>query len=325
MRMRNFTRSAMGLAAALFLSMSGQAFADYPERSIRIVVPYPAGGATDTLARQIAQGLSQAWNTPVIVDNRAGASGITGAEHVVTSTPDGYTLLMSIVALAQLSALHSDLPFDVKTDLEPLSEVARSQNLLVVPKSHGITTWEEFVARVTAEPGQHTYGSYGAGTSSHIYGEMLKQQTGLDLVHVPYRGAAPLITDILGEMVTLGIVDNGSIRAHMDSDRFNVIAATGAERSPLAPDAPTLGELGLEGFDTYGWFGMFAPAGVPDEILDKLSDELVRVIVGEEMTKLFSNLGLQQVGSDRATFSQVVESDLELWNTMVEQTGVTLE
>lgn len=318
-------KAVAGLCTALLVSLSTQAFADYPERTVRIVVPYPAGGATDTLARQVAQGLSQAWDSPVIVDNRAGASGITGAENVATSTPDGHTLLFSIVALAQLAALHETLPFDVATDFAPLSEVARSQNLLVVPKSLGVESFEEFIERVRSEPGQHAYGSYGAGTSSHIYGEMLKTATASDLVHVPYRGAAPLITDILGEMVALGIVDNGSIRPHMDSDRFNVIAATGAERSPLAPDAPTLGELGYEGFETYGWFGMFAPAGVPEDILDTISEELVRVIGGEEMTSLIDNLGLQQVGSDRASFSQVIQSDLELWNALIAQTGVTID
>lgn len=311
--------------AAMFLGMTAPAMAEYPERAIRIIVPYPAGGGTDTLARQISQQLSESWGQPVVVENRPGASGITGAEVVATSAPDGYTLLMSIVALAQLSALHESLPFDVAEDFAPLAEVARSQNLLVVPKSFGIETWEQFVERVTAEPAQHSYGSYGAGTSSHIYGELLKIQTGLDLVHVPYRGAAPLITDVLGDMVTLGIVDTTSIRPHLESDRFNTIAVTGGERSPLAPDAPTLGELGLEGFDSYGWFGLFAPAGVPEDILDKLSTELVGIIRSDAMVATMESFGLQPGEADRHGFSEIVVRDLQGWSDVIGETGITLE
>lgn len=311
--------------ALLILCVSTQVFADYPERTIRIIVPYPAGGATDTLARQIAQGLSARWDTPVIVDNRPGASGITGSNVVARGRKDGYTLLMGIVAMAQLPALYSTLPFDVASDFEPLTEVARSQNLLVVPKSLGITTYEEFVELVKSQPGQHSYGSYGNGTSAHIYGEMLKQQTGLDLVHIPYRGAAPLVTDVLGERLSLGIVDAGSIRPHMESGRFNVIAVTGADRSSLVPDAPSLGELGLEGFDTYGWFGMFAPTGVPDDILEKLATEIADIINTAELTSTMRGFGLQPTGGDRATFQKVVQDDLKMWTEMIEATGVQLE
>ena len=315
---------AYGIALVLLLA-GVQAFADYPERTIRIIVPYPAGGATDTLARQIAQGLSDAWGESVIVDNRPGASGITGANIVKQGRKDGYTLLMGIVAMAQLSALHSNLPFDVEADFEPLSEVARSQNLLVVPKSLGVTTWEQFVERVKAEPGQHSYGSYGAGTSSHIYGEMIKQQTGLDLVHIPYRGAAPLVTDVLGERLTLGIVDAGSIRSHLDSGRFNVIGVTGATRSDLVPDAPTLTELGYENFDSNGWFGMFAPAGVSPDILDKLSAEIARIIGTEEVTTTIKGFGLYPAGTQRDAFAEVVKGDIEMWTEMIRKTGVTLD
>ncbi|MBZ2187547.1 tripartite tricarboxylate transporter substrate binding protein [Alcanivorax sp. JB21] len=318
-------KALAALLTVCLLSVSSLAMADYPERTIRIIVPYPAGGATDTLARQIAQGMSETWGQSVIVDNRPGASGITGSNQVARSRKDGYTLLMGIVALAQLPALHANLPFDVAEDFAPLTEVARSQNLLVVPKSHGIATFEELLARVKAEPGEHSYGSYGNGTSAHIYGEMLKQQTGMDLVHIPYRGAAPLITDVLGERLTLGIVDAGSVRAHLDSGRFNVIAVTGAERSELVPEVPTLGELGLENFDPYGWFGMFAPAGVPEPILETLSTEIARIIHSDEVSEVMRGFGLRPVGNDRETFAETVRSDLDVWTSVIEQTGIRIE
>ncbi len=325
MILRSLNRFFAGLMAVTLLGLSGQTLAEYPERTIRIVVPYPAGGATDTLARQIAQGLSDAWGESVIVDNRPGASGITGANIVARGRKDGYTLLMGITAMTQLPALYATLPFDVDDDFEPLNEVARSQNLLVVPKSMNVTTFEEFVARVKAEPGQHSYGSYGNGTSAHIHGELLKQQTGLDLVHVPYRGSAPLMTDVLGERLSLGIVDAGSIRPHMDSDRFNVIAVSGVERSDLVPEVPTLKELGLTGFEPYGWFGMFAPSGVPDDILDKLSAEIARIIATEEMADVIRGFGLRPVGSDRDGFADTVDSDLKVWTSVIRQTGIKIE
>lgn len=325
MILRSLNRFLAGLMAVTLLALSGQALADYPERTIRIVVPYPAGGATDTLARQIAQGLSDAWGGSVIVDNRPGASGITGANMVARSRKDGYTLLMGITAMAQLPALYATLPFDVERDFEPLTEVARSQNLLVVPKSLNISTFEQFVARVKAEPGQHSYGSYGNGTSAHIHGELLKQKTGMDMVHIPYRGAAPLVTDVLGERLSLGIVDAGSIRSHLDSGRFNVIAVSGAARSDLVPDVPTLGELGLSDFEPYGWFGMFAPAGVPEDILAKLSTEIARIINTEEVGDVMRGFGLRPVGNDRKAFTATVDNDLKVWTTVIRQTGIKIE
>jgi tripartite-type tricarboxylate transporter receptor subunit TctC len=325
MTLRSLNRFLTGLLAVALMTFAGQTLADYPERTIRIVVPYPAGGATDTLARQIAQGLSDAWGESVIVDNRPGASGITGGNMVARARKDGYTLLMGITAMAQLPALYATLPFDVEADFEPLVEVARSQNLLVVPKSLNISTFDEFVARVKAEPGQHSYGSYGNGTSAHIHGELLKQKTGMDLVHIPYRGAAPLVTDVLGERLSLGIVDAGSIRSHLDSGRFNVIAVSGAERSELVPDVPTLGELGLKDFEPYGWFGMFAPSGVPDGILDKLATEIARIIHTEEVSGVLEGFGLRPVGNDRETFSATVDNDLKIWTSVIGQTGIKIE
>src|SRR5690606_28616522 len=176
--------------------------------------------------------------------------------------------------------------------------------------------------RVKAEPGKHSYGSYGNGTSAHIHGELLKQKTGIDMVHIPYRGAAPLVTDVLGERLSLGIVDAGSIRSHMDSGRFNVIAVSGAARSDLAPDVPTLGELGLQDFEPYGWFGMFAPAGVPEDILEKLSTEIARIINTEEVGDVMRGFGLRPVGNDRKTFSQTVDNDLKVWTSVIGQTGI---
>lgn len=313
------------LAAAALLAAPSLAAAEYPDKPIRIVIPYPPGGATDTIGRQLAHELSERLKTPVVIDNRGGAGGIPGAELASRATPDGYTLMLTVTSLVQQPALRNDISFDVEKAFDPISEIGRTHNLLVVPASSGIKTFEDFVSRMKAEPGKHSYGSYGAGTSAHIYGEMLKKQAGIDLTHVPYRGGNPLAIDILGEALTLGIVDNVSIQPHMNSGKFNVIAVTGADRSPLAPEAPKLAELGLTGFDTYGWIGMFAPAGVPDPILDRLSDEATAIVAGDTMGALIEKVGLVKVGSDRKAFTETVRNDLALWAKLVKDTGVTLD
>lgn len=313
------------LAGLAVLGFAAPAAAEYPEKPIRIVVPFPPGGATDTLARQLAGDMSTSMGVPVVVDNRAGAGGITGAEIAANADPDGYTIMLTSGGLVQLPNLHADLPFDPLTDFAPLSEIVRTYNVLVVPVSSGITTFEQFVERMKAEPGQHSYGTYGAGSTAHIYGELLNQRAGLDLTHIPYRGSGPLMTDVLAEMLSLGMPDNVSVRPHMESGRFVPIAVSGTERSSFLPDVPTLAELGYEDFEAYSWVSAFAPAGVPDEILDRLSDELVKASNSPAMKELSDNLGLLLVGSDRQTFAASVKEDFDGWKKLIAETGVTLE
>lgn len=323
----NLIRRALrrALLAVAVLGVATGAQGAYPDKPVRLVVPYPAGGGADTIARTLGKELSERWQRPVIIDNRPGASGITGGNAVARAKPDGLTLLLGITAMAQLPALYANLPFDVRKDFEPISEIARSQDFLVVPNRFGISSLEQFLARMKAEPGEHSYGSYGTGTSSHIHGEMLRKQAGLDLVHVPYRGAAPLITDVLGERLTLGVVDTGSVRSHLNTGRFEVLAVTGAERSPLLPETPTLTELGYRDYEPYGWYALFAPAGVPTAILDELSEAVQTIVAQDNVQDILHGLGLRPVGNSRSEFAKIYDADVGTWTRVIEDTGIRLE
>lgn len=267
--------AAMGSAVSLIGTGSAQAqdsqgAADYPSKTIRMVVPYPPGGGADLIGRTIAAGLHQAWNQPVIVENKPGASGTIGNDSVAKADPDGYTILLGITAMIQAPALYPRLPYEVK-DLAPISQIAMSSDLFVVPAKSPAKTLNEFVELVRKNPGQFQVGNYGNDTSSHIHGELLRLKTGIDLVSVAYRGAAPLVNDMLGQQLTSAFIDATSANAHLGSDKIRILAITGLKRHPALPDVPTFAESGIDGYEANGWFGTFVPAGTPKPIIDKLS------------------------------------------------------
>src|SRR6218665_1678423 len=245
-----------GIAATTAGLAVPQAFAqagNYPNQVIRIVVPYPAGGGTDTLARMMASHLQTAWNQTVIVENKPGASGAIGNDMVAKAAPDGYTVLMAITAIVQIPPLMPNLPYDVMKDLQPLAQVANTNSILVVPKASPFKDLKDFVTQVKAAPAKYNFGSYGVGTSSHIQGSLLNMQAGLDLVHVPYKGAAPLLQDLRGNQLSAAFIDMATARPHLDA--MKVLAATGSKRNPTLPEVPTFAELGYHSFEPIGWFG----------------------------------------------------------------------
>lgn len=296
----------------------------YPQREIEIVVPYPPGGATDTLARAVSQKLSERWNQAVVVDNRPGASGNIGASYVARDQGNPYKLLFGINLLVQAPALFDNLGYDVRTDLTPLSLVARSQSLFVATPGVPADSFEALVQEVLDHPGEYELGNYGMGTSAHIQGQSLNLQTGMDLLHVPYPGSAPLLNAILGEQVRLAIIDAASSRSHLDTGAFKVLAVTGSERLPTQPDVPTFKELGYEGMDAYGWFGVLAPAGIPDDVRDKLSEAISEIVQSEEVSSLLIRLGLIPVGNRSEAFAEVIEDDLQTWQNLVDETGISI-
>ncbi|MFP1680509.1 Bug family tripartite tricarboxylate transporter substrate binding protein [Alloalcanivorax sp. C16-2] len=312
------------------LILSSVGFADpvdahaYPEREIEIVVPYPPGGATDTLARAVSQKLSERWGQAVVVDNRPGASGNIGASYVARDQGNPYRLLFGINLLVQAPALFDNLDYDVRRDLTPLSLVARSQSLFVATPDVPAETFDELVREVLEHPGEYELGNYGMGTSAHIQGESLNLQTGMDLLHVPYPGSAPLLNAILGQQVRLAIIDAASSRSHLDSDAFKVLAVTGSERLSTQPDVPTFKELGYEGLDAYGWFGVLAPAGIPGDVRDKLSAAISEVVRSDDVSSLLIRLGLTPVGNRGDEFAEVIEKDLKTWRTLVDETGISI-
>ncbi|HSW08946.1 Bug family tripartite tricarboxylate transporter substrate binding protein [Aquabacterium sp.] len=316
------------LAAAALATLAAPAAAQapaYPNKPIRLVVPYPPGGGTDILARLVATKLQEAWSQTVTVDNKPGASGVLGNDAVAKAPPDGYTLLLGITAIVQGATLFPKLPYDPYKDFAPVSLLSSSTSLLAVPNSLPVKTMAEFVALVKSQPGKHSFGTYGNGTSAHIQGELLKSQAGLDLIHVPYKGAAPLVTDLLGGQVSAAFVDVGTARAHVKAGAFKVLGATGTERLKMAPEVPLMSELGYKHFEPKGWFGFFLPAGTPAPIVKKLSTEIARIVRLPDVSQRIEELGQVPVGSSAEQFAEVIRYDGPLYAKLIKDLNIRLD
>lgn len=317
--------AALLVATAMPLAAQTAAAAGYPAKPLKMVIPYPAGGGTDIIGRAIAQQLNQAWNVPVVVENKPGASGITGNDLVAKSAPDGHTLLIGITAMIQTPALYAKLPYDVLKDFTPVSQIAMSSDLFVVPRDVPAKTLQEFIALAKANPGKHNYGNYGNGTSSHMHGELLKMKAGIDLSAIPYKGAAPLVNDVLGGQLSSAFIDASSANAHLKSDKIRILAITGMHRHPALPDVPTFAESGLAGFEANGWFGAFVAAGTPKPIVDKLSAEIRKIVASPELSTRLSAMGLRPVGGTADELGAVMARDLPKWSRIVKDAKITLE
>jgi tripartite-type tricarboxylate transporter receptor subunit TctC len=313
--------SAIALAGAT--AVHAQGAEGYPRQIIRIVVPYPAGGATDTLARLMGTKLQEAWGQTVVVENKPGASGTIGNDMVVKAAPDGHTVLMAITAIVQVPALMPNLPYDVMKDLQPLAQVASTNSILAVPRTSAVSTLKEFVAQVKAQPGKLNYGSYGVGTSSHIQGSLLNLQAGLDLVHVPYKGAAPLLQDLRGGQLSSAFIDMATARPHLEA--MKPLAVTGTKRNPLLPNVPTFAELGYQSFEPLGWFALFMPAGVPAPIAKKFADEANRILRLPDVVQRIEGLGMTAGGMPTAEFAKVVRDDAAVYARIIREANIRLE
>ena len=311
---------AAGLAALLAAPAAAQG--PYPGQPLKLVVPYPAGGATDTLARTIGQKLQEAWGQPALVENRPGAGGTIGNAFVAKAPADGYTVLIGITALIQQQSLMDKLPYDPLKDLAPVTMIARSPSMLAVPLDSPAKDLKSFIAMVKASPGKHNFGSYGAGTSSHIQGALLNMQAGIDLVHVPFQGAAPLVTNLVGGQLASAFIDSASARPHLKSMR--PLAVTGTQRMPGLPDVPTFAELGYQSFDPYGWFGVFLPAATPAPVVQKLSEEIDRILRLPEVTAKIEALGLQVGGAKPEEFQKVVRTDAAIYARIIKDANIRL-
>lgn len=312
---------AIALAAAC---SAAQAQDSWPSKPLRIVVPYPAGGGTDTIARLIGTQLSQRLGQSVVIENKPGASGILGNDTVAKAPGDGYTVLMGITTVVQIPALYKKVPYKL-TDLAPVSQIARSADLLMVPRSTGITTLEQFVQRARAEPGKFNYGSYGNATSSHMNGERFKQKAGIDITHVPYQGSGPEVAALLGGQLTLAFVDATAAYPHIHSDKVNVLAITGAQRHPALPQVPTMTEAGYPGLEANGWFAMFVPGTTPKPIVDRLGAEVSTIVKSPELNKRLTDMGLIPVGSLPDEFKAQIDKDALHWKAVAEAARISMD
>jgi tripartite-type tricarboxylate transporter receptor subunit TctC len=286
-----------GMAAALGLPVA-RAQQDFPNKPLHIIAPYPPGGTTDLFARIIGESLQRAWGQPVVVENRPGSSGMIGASMVARARGDGYTLLIGSQALYSVNPfLYEKVPYDPVKDFTPVSLVARLPSFFVVPAALPVNNLREFIQYVKDRPGQVAYGSAGSGTAQHIYFELFKLQTGLDLLHVPYKGSVPAVTDLIGGRVQAMMDFGPSVLTFVRAGKLKALAVSTKERSRALPDVPSMDEAGVPGFDNATWFAIHGPAGIPAPILNKLSTEIRNAVRSQEVRVRFEAQGIDAVGT----------------------------
>ena len=298
---------------------------DYPNRPVRIMVPQTAGGAVDIVARAIAQKLSESWGQQVIIDNRPGANGIIGMEAVAKAKPDGYTLGAPFTSVLAINPfVYKTLPYDAFRDFAPVMQSVANVILLVVHPSLPVRSVKDLVALGKSRPGDLVYGSFGVGNLTHLAGELLRMETKMKMVHVPYKGETPAVTDLIGGQYVLLFSTSAGVFAHIKEGRLRLLA-TGGEKSAAAyPNAPTMAEAGFPGAGVTGWSGLAMPAGTPPEIVQKFSREAARHVKSAEMSERLTALGAEPVGSSPEEFTAFIKSEATKWSRVIREAGISL-
>jgi tripartite-type tricarboxylate transporter receptor subunit TctC len=300
--------------------------ADYPDKPIRMIVPYPPGGTTDLLARAVAPLLGERLHQTVVIDNRAGAGGVIGAQAVARSAPDGYTLVFASIAThGILPVLQKPAPYDAIKDFSPITLVASTPNVLVANIQQPIKSVADLIAAAKAKPGSINFGSTSLGGSPHMSGELLKTMAHIDIVHVPYKGGGPMLIDLMGGQIQVGFDNLPSSINHIRAGKIRALAVTTAERWPGAPDIPTMAEAGVPGYESSAWFGMLAPANTPRPIVDLLQKNVAAILQMPEIKKLFLEQGAEPVGDTPEQFAKVIASEIQKWTKVAAATGVKLD
>lgn len=312
---------ALALAAAALLP-SLAAAQSFPTKPIRIVVPFPPGGSTDLLARRIGEKLAAVWGQPVVVDNRAGAGGTLGADYVAKSAPDGYTLLMGVTGSnAIANALYPKLPYDVVKDFAPVSLVVSSPLVLVRNPNFAPKTVQELVAAAKAKPGSISYGSPGNGTSMHLTGEMFKLSAKVSMLHIPYRGSAGALSDLMGGQIDTMFGDFLVVWPQLEAGKLQPIAVTSKTRHKMLPNVPTIAESGYPGFEALSWQGLFAPAATPPAIVEQLNREVNKALASADIQEYFGSRGFTLGGSSASEFKAFVKVEADKWAKIVQASG----
>ncbi|MBI3936971.1 MAG: tripartite tricarboxylate transporter substrate binding protein [Betaproteobacteria bacterium] len=314
------------LCLAWLSGAAGAAQVQYPTKPIRLIVPFPPGGTTDVVARVIAQKLTENWSQQVVVDNRPGAGGIIGTELAAKAPADGYTLLLgSITTHAVNPSLYKKLPFDPLRDFAPVSLAVSTPQVLVVHPSVAAKSVKELIALAKAKPGQLNYASAGTGTSPHLTFELFKSMAGVNLVHVPYKGTGPAITDLIGGQVQTMITGVVALYPHIKAGKLRALGATSAKRVAALPDVPTIAESGVPGFDVASWFGVFAPAGTPKPVVTRLNAEIVKILAVPELRRKLAAQGADPATNTPEQFAAYVKSELARWGKVVQATGARVD
>ncbi len=298
----------------------------YPTKAVRLIVGFPAGGTSDIMARLTGQKLSEAWGQTFIIDNRPGAGGNIGTELVAKAAPDGYTLLVSPGStLTSNPAVYSKVPFDTVRDFAPVTMIAGVPNALVVHPSVPASNVKELIALAKSRPGQLAYASTGAGQSTHLSAELLKTSAGINMIHVPYKGSAPALTDIVAGQVSVMFDNLPSVLPFIKSGRLKPLAVSSAARSRALPEVPTVAESALPGFDVTVWFAVLAPAATPREIVNRLNAEVVKAIKTQDMRDRLAQQGAEAIGNTPEDFAAIIKRDLAKWAKVVKDANIKLD
>lgn len=313
------------LALAAWMAAATVLAQPYPNRQVRIVVPFPPGGTSDILARTLGARLSESFGQPVVVENRPGAGGNIAAELVARSPADGYTLIMGTSSLAISQSLYKKLNYDLVKDLAPITQAVNYANLLVVHPSANVSTVAELLAAAKAKPGGFSYGTAGNGTPPHMTGELFKAYTKVDLLHIPYKGGAPAIADLVAGQIPVMFDNVPPLLPHVRAGRIKALAVTSLARIPVLPDVPSLHELGLKDFDAVGWNGLLAPAGTPREIVNRVHAEVVKAMAIPDVRNGLAAQGADIVVNTPDQFAAWIRAEIKRWADVVRVSGAKVD
>lgn len=322
---RHWLALAAGIACAAALPLHAQSPSAWPAKPVKLVVGYAAGGATDVMARLVAVKLGEHLGQPVIVDNRAGANSNVGAEVVAKSPPDGYTLYVYTIANTINASLYGKLGYDPQKDFEPIGLIAKIPNILVVNNALPVKSVADYIRFAKESKDGITFASSGSGSSIHLSGEMFKMLTQLNMLHVPYKGSAPAVTDLLGGQVQSMFDNTPSALPHVQGGRLRAVAITSAQRSPLLPDVPTVAESGFPGFDVQSWFALAAPAGTPQPVIQRLNADLNKVLNAPEVRQRFQELAATAAPGTPAQMRSFATAEIQRWREVVKASGAKAE
>jgi tripartite-type tricarboxylate transporter receptor subunit TctC len=324
MHVAPFARALAALVLATFaLAVQAQG---WPNKSVRVINPFPAGGGVDTFARPIAAKLTQALGQSFYVENMGGAGGTVGAAAAAKAPNDGYTIFMGAIHHSIAESIYAKLPYNIERDFDPVTIVAYVPNVIVVhPKHQGINKYDDLVKYLKANPGKMNFGSAGNGTSHHLVGELFKLRTGTDIVHVPYKGAGPMMQDLIAGNVDMAFDGMGTSANQIKAGKLKPLAVSSGTRNPVLPDTPTLKEMGLQDFEVTTWYAMWVPKGVPKEITDRLYQEVAKILQMPDIKALWDTQGATAGGQPPAEFGKFLRSEVERWNKVVRDAKVKVD
>lgn len=320
---RQLTAAVVAAMSLVALSPGALANTDYPNKPIRLISPYAAGGLTDVLARMLSKKLSERLGQSVMVENRTGAGGVIGVDTAAKATPDGYTIVLVGQGLASVNgSIQKNLPYDTVRDFAPLTMIATFPMVFVGQASAPPASVSEFISMAKAKPGALTYGSAGNASTAHLTMELFKDQVGIDIIHVPYRGEAQSFTELMGGRLSGMFATLGGTLPLVQTGKMRALAIATKERSKLLPDVPTMAEAGVPNFEVFGWYGVLAPKGTPQPVLDKLSKTLMEMAREPEFREQMASRGLEAVGSTPAELAKLIDSETRRWRAVVQKAGI---